>query len=269
MSARTILPARAVRRLRSILLFLFRAAPAAAPLLIADCSTPAPDGAASGIDATVPLCSPPANAATRCSGDDPTFVFFPPLACDPASRSEAGTPDGQSDAQADGGPMDPCAGVTTLDVFFTPEACRAFVMAEANGKIDRGPSEPVIDEPNDGDALTADHWSIFTWHKTMRDAHRDGLGRLHDLVEPSAYAYSPIRGDGYVLEFRQGCTEILRVMLAGLFWVPDPESWSRLTSVGGPIQVRVFAMRFADDALASTPVASPAITVTMQGDAGD
>jgi hypothetical protein len=157
----------------------------------------------------VALCTPPPNGAARCSGDEPTFVFFPPLSCDPASRREAGTLDAPSDSDTEGGAatVDPCAGVTTLDVFFTPEACRAFVMAEASGNIDQNAPRPIIDEPNSGDALTADHWSLFAWHKTIRDARGGGLRRLHDWLEPSAFAYSPIRGDGYVLEFRQGCTE--------------------------------------------------------------
>src|SRR5207244_6382913 len=98
--------------------------PAAVPLLIADCST-SPGGAPAPTDAASALCAPPPNAAARCSGDDPTFVFFPPLACDPVSRSEAGAADAESDAEGAGAPVDPCAGVTTLDVFFTPAACRA------------------------------------------------------------------------------------------------------------------------------------------------
>jgi hypothetical protein len=214
------------------------------------------------------LCAPSPDAASRCSGDDPAFVFFPPLACDPATRSEAGA-DSQPDGEVVAGAADPCEGVTTLDVFFTPQACRAFVSAEAAFQIDQGPAGPGIDEPSDGDMLTADHWAIFVWHKAASDARGGGFRRLGDWLEPSAYAYSPIRGDGYVLEFSKGCTEILRVMLADTSWTPDPASWNLLTSVGGPVQVRVFALRFLDDALAATPLASASITITMQGDAGD
>jgi hypothetical protein len=185
------------------------------------------------------------------------------------ARSDADTADAPPEAEGGVATVDPCAGVTSLDVFFTPEACRAFVGAEARGTLERGPPEPVFDEPNDGDILTADHWSFFTWHLAIRDARGGALRRLGDWIEPSAYAYSPLRGEAYVLEFRQGCTEILRVMLAEMFWVPDPDSWNRLTSISGPIQVRVFATRFVDNVLASTPVASASITIAMQGDAGD
>ena len=67
--------------------------------------------------------------------------------------------------------------------------------------------------------LTADNWSIFVWHQPTYDSRRDLLHRAFDLLEPSAYAYS--------------CTEILRVMLAEQFWVPDPASWAILTSLTG------------------------------------
>jgi hypothetical protein len=124
-------------------------------------------------------------------------------------------------------------------------------------------------DPANGDMLTPDDWSIFAWVLPDSHSRRDWLDRAAGVVEPSAYAYSPLRGDAYVLEFTQGCTEILRVMLADTAWLPDPASWALLTSLTGPVQVRVFRMRFAGDALLSTPVPSAPITITMQDDAGD
>jgi hypothetical protein len=290
--------------------------------VVASCSS-APRGNVSAkndanakVDAS-PSC-PVRTDVSRCSGNDPTFVFFPPLSCDPSSRGDGGlanaTPDGNAstdaaddpavdassdggddagvdassdggddaggDASSDGGDdagvdaianaaagvMDPCALVTSLDAFFTPQACQAFVGAEANRNLSLPPgaSVPVMDEPADGDMLTPDNWSIFTWFLIDRDSRRDWLERVVGAVEPSAYAYSPLRGDAYVLEFTQGCTEILRVMLAETAWLPDPASWALLTSLTGPVQVRVFWMQFAGDTLISTPVPSAPITITMR-----
>src|SRR5262245_34245296 len=81
-----------------------------------DTSKPAPDVAA--LDA--PLCPSAPDAGARCTGADPQFVFFPPLACDPKTVSP--------EASTDGGP---CATVTPLDVSFTAQACAAFVDQEA------------------------------------------------------------------------------------------------------------------------------------------
>jgi hypothetical protein len=283
--------------------------------VVASCSSSPRDNVSpkNGSDAKVdagPSCPVPTDVS-RCSGDDPTFVFFPALRCDPSFRGDGGfgdaTPDGSAsgdagdgpatDASSDGGDdavvgasidpgdgsavdasanaeagvTDPCALVTSLDVFFTPQACRAFVGAEANRSIalPSGPPAPVMTDPANGDMLTPDDWSIFAWVLPDSHSRRDWLDRAAGVVEPSAYAYSPLRGDAYVLEFTQGCTEILRVMLADTAWLPDPASWALLTSLTGPVQVRVFRMRFAGDALLSTPVPSAPITITMQDDAGD
>ena len=263
--------------------------------VVASCST-SRNHAGIGVDAA--LSCPARSDTTRCSGNDPTFIFYPALSCESSTRDEGGLGDAglSDDGSADGGDdatvdastdggddavanasadesaaPDPCALVTSLDVFFTPQACQAFVSAEANRNIASGadPSAPFMTEPADGDMLTPDEWSIFAWGRPQRDSRRDWLKRAVDFVEPSAYAFSPLRGDAYVLEFTQGCTEILRVMLVDTLWVPDPASWGLLTSLTGPVQVRVFWMRFAGDALVSTPVPSMPITITMQGDAGD
>jgi hypothetical protein len=209
----------------------------------------------------------------RCSGTDPGFVFSPALACDPsapgADAADGGSAgEGSADA-SDAGP-DPCAGVTTLDVFFTPAACQAFARAEASGLVagDTDPLAPGIDEPSNGDMLTPDNWAVFVWHRSTRDARRDPIQRALSLLEPSAYASSPLRGEAYVIEFTQGCTEVLRAMVVGGFWLPDPASWAILTALTGPVTVRVYWMQFAADALVSTPVSSAPITITMQGGGG-
>ncbi len=286
------------------LAFLTGALTAGVLALAASCSKPPPAASSSPLDGApgdsttekagdsreaAPAADAPVDAPSclaephpnRCAGDDSTFVFFPPLACDPSSQSDAGRVDGgasdagSSDAVASADASDAdaglCATITTLDVFFTPQACRAFVTAEANGDVtgSSDPLAPVIDEPADGDMLTADNWSIFVWHQPTYDSRRDLLRRALDLLEPSAYAYSSLSGTAYVLEFTQGCTEILRVMLAEAFWVPDPSSWALLTSFTGPIEVRVIAMRFQNDALVAKPVRSAPVTITMQGRVGD
>ncbi|MDP9033216.1 MAG: hypothetical protein M3O50_00275 [Myxococcota bacterium] len=255
-------------------------------LAVASCSSSTPSAAPT--DAAVPavtkidaaiaadghhLSCAPRPHANRCSGDDSTFVFAPPLACDPSSQGEAGTGvDAGTGVSSEGGPpaVDLCAGVTTLDVFFSPQACRAFVDAESSGNIgpDGDPSAPVLDAPADGDMLTPDQWSTFLWHRSLRDARGGPLRRAFDLLERPAYAYSSLAGDAYVIEFTQGCTEVLRAMVTGTFWSPDPASWALLTSLTGAVQVRVFAMRFAADTLVSKPVASAPITISMQSAGG-
>jgi hypothetical protein len=252
--------------------------------VVASCSTSRNHA---GIRVDAALSCPARSDTTRCSGSDPTYIFSPALGCESSARdatadggddgavvdtSTDGGDDAVADASADeAAAPDPCALVTSLDVFFTPQACQAFVSAEANRNIasTADPSAPFMTDPADGDMLTPDEWSIFDWDRPQRDSRRDWLQRAVDFVEPSAYAFSPLRGDAYVLEFTQGCTEILRVMLVEKLWVPDPASWALLTSLTGPVQVRVFWMRFAGDALVTTPVPSIPITITMQGDAGD
>jgi hypothetical protein len=263
--------------LRAVILTGVLALGALAP--VASCSSTLPDRGASPADATVDVPGATVSCSLhpdpgRCSGGDPRFVFFPSLACDPSVESEGGVVEAGSavDANVDGSDasVDPCAGVTTLDLFFTAPACQAFALAEGRGQVAKNtdPSAPVIDEPSDGAMLTPDNWSIFVWHRSARDARRDPLERVLGLLEPSAQAASPLRGDGYVLEFTQACTEVLRVMLAETTWVPDPASWAILTSLTGPVQVRVYWMGFTADALASTPVPSVPVTITMQGDGG-
>jgi hypothetical protein len=252
-----------------------------------DASPPPRDAPPEATAYEAPYCLPEPHP-NRCVGDDSTFVFFPPLACDSSGPSDGGAPETSSfpdaadetagdaaqaaaspgDGAAEGGKgaAGPCAGVTTLDVFFTPTACRALVAVEANGAVlgSSDPSAPTIDEPSDGDMLTPDNWSVFVWHAATRDARRGAFERALDWIEPPAFASAPLAGDAYVLEFSQGCTEILRVMLAETIWVPDPTSWAILTSLTGPVQVRVLGMRFAADALASQVVSSAPITITMQ-----
>jgi hypothetical protein len=193
----------------------------------------------------------PANIASRCTGTDPKVVFYPPVGCDPHALDDASTQDGGA-----------CAGVTSADVSFTPDACRAFADAELGGRVSYGRSfAPAFTEPSDGAALTPDEWSIFAWNKGT--ARRGPLHRLADFLEPSAHAITKLAGDGYVVEFAQGCTEVLRVHLATTYWAPDPASWSILTSTQGPVTVRVYWIGFNDDAIAAGPVASSTLTITM------
>jgi hypothetical protein len=195
-------------------------------------------------------------------------VFFPPVSCDPGSldasaEASGPVPDAATDAEAgvDGGR---CADVTASDVFFTPEACRAFAKAASDNAIDFQASRraPVIAEPEDGQALTPDEWSIFSWSKGP-EARRSPVDLLGEWLEPSAHALTPLSGDGYVIVFTQGCTEILRAMVATTFWTPDPESWKTLTNALGPVTVRVYWLKFAADRIVSGPVASAPITITM------
>jgi len=193
----------------------------------------------------------PADIKSRCTGTDPKVVFYPPVNCDPHALDDASTGDGGA-----------CAGVTSADVSFTTDACRAFADAELGGTISYGRSlAPVFAEPSDGAALTPDEWSIFAW--TKGTARRDPLHRLYDFLEPSAHALTPLKGDGYVIEFAQGCTEVLRVHVATTFWAPDPASWNILTGTQGPVNVRVFWVNFNNDAIATGPVASSTVTITM------
>ncbi len=235
-------------------------------------ATEASDADASDPDATdATLCPPPADDAQRCSGNDPAFVFFPPVACDPATL--AGTADAagaeasvdaSGDAAADGG-MGPCYGVSTIDVSFPPAACSALLGVESRGVVmtGSGAAAPQITEPLDGDMLSPDNWTIFAWNAPM--TRLSPLQHLLDWIEPSAYALSPLNGEGYVLEFSAGCSELLRVMVVSPFWAPDPVSWARLTAHTGPITIRVIAAKFANNGIAAgtVPLASTPISVTM------
>jgi len=252
--------------------FVRFAALLAAPIVaVASCSSkPAPNAQADSTVWRSPSC-PPEDNPNRCAGDDSTFVYFPALVCDSSAASDGGAAEAAAAADLSGGDAgidsgDLCAGVTTLSVFFSPQACLSFVEVEANRDIafTNDPSAPVIDEPSDGDMLSPDEWSIFVWHDGPAAARRDPIDRAFELLEPSAYAAPPLNGEAYVLEFSQGCTEILRVMLTGTAWAADPASWGILTSLSGPVRLRVVRMRFAADALVSTPVASRPISITMK-----
>jgi hypothetical protein len=219
--------------------------------------SPAPPAQDSSTDSSADsngpaACWVPADIKSRCTGTDPKVVFFPPVGCDPHALDDASTQDGGA-----------CAGVTSSDVSFTTAACQAFADAELGGRVSSGPSlAPVFSEPADGAALTPDEWSIFAWNKGT--ARRGPLERLTDFLEPSAHALTPLKGDGYVIEFAQGCTEVLRVHLATTYWAPDPASWNLLTSTQGPVTVHVYWMGFADDAITQGPVAGASVTITMQ-----
>jgi hypothetical protein len=243
-----------------------------APVVVASCSTsehanPVPVDAAAevqpvadasvGVDAATDSANPTGcpwpDVKARCDGADPGLVFFPPVGCDPKDADGGG-------AAGDGGDAGPCANVSSTDVSVTPDACRAFAGAETAGRISFGDATraPAFVEPADGAALTPDEWSIFAWNKGPQ-ARRGVAGWL----EGSAWALSPLNGDGYVIVFTQGCTEILRAMTAATFWAPDPVSWNTLASTQGPVTVRVYWAKFVSDGIAAGPVGSSAITITM------
>lgn len=196
---------------------------------------------------------------SRCNGGDPGIVFAPPLDCDPAVH------DASAPIDPDAG-VDPCALVTTLTVFPTPAACRAFIAAEASGNLGDPTSRaaPNFSEPSDGAMLTRDEWSIFVWSRVAVDARRGPVDQALELLEPSAHAAPPLDGDLYVLEFSQGCTEVLRVIQTSTYWQPDPVSWNILSALTGPVRVQVFWLSLSRDSLVSPPLPSVPITITMQ-----
>lgn len=201
------------------------------------------------------VCPLRAGLRAACDGSDPTVVFFPPLACDPKNLDAGKGADG-GDAGANR-----CGAVGPSDVSFTSAACGAFVDAQTGGAVSFEISgrTPVFSQPANGDALTADEWSIFAWTKGPQARRSPILA----LIEPEAHALTPLGGDGYVLVFSQGCTEILRAMVASTFWAPDPTSWATLASLKGPVTVRLYWAKFAQDGIVSGPVASAPITITM------
>jgi hypothetical protein len=212
--------------------------------------SPAPDGTTSAPSA----CPVRAGLRAACDGSDPKVVFYPPLACDPKNLDASAGDGGDSG--------NPCAAVGPSDVSFTSAACGAFVDAQTSGKVSVETSgrTPVFTEPANGDALTADEWSIFAWQKGPQARRSPVL----ELIEPEAHALTPLAGDGYVLVFSQSCNEILRVMVASTFWAPDPASWTTLATLQGPVTVQVFWAKFAQDGIASGPVASAPISITMK-----
>jgi hypothetical protein len=192
-------------------------------------------------------------------------VFVPLPSCDPSTH-DGGVEAGPADAKAD--VVDPCAGVTAQNVSFTAAECASFAAAEAAGStvFDGGKRAPALTDPGDGAALSSDAWSIFAWNKGATASREEPrpLERVADWLEPSAHAYVPLNGDGYVLELTQGCTEVMRVMVPDTFWEPDPASWARLVATDGPVVVRVFQARFAGGAVVGAPLASAPITITMK-----
>ena len=225
----------------------------------ADVSVVPSDGSPSPEPSTDAPSACPLRAGLRaaCDGSDPKVVFFPPLACDPKNL------DAGFDAAGDAG--NPCGLVGPTDVSFTSAACTAFVDAQTSGKVSVETSgrTPVFVEPVSGDALTADEWSIFAWTKGPQ-ARRSPALDLIELIEPEAHALTPLGGDGYVIVFSQGCNEVLRAMVASTFWAPDPASWTTLATLQGPVTVQVFWAKFSQDGIASGPVASAPISITMK-----
>jgi hypothetical protein len=122
---------------------------------------------------------------------------------------------------------------------------------------------PTWDFPNDGDVFPPDDWIAFEWEKGPTASNW-----LADALESTAHASPTTSGDGYVLVFTQGCTEIARVMLTDLYWTPDPPTWARLVDAVGPITATVTWVSFNADAIAQPPVASPSVTFRIVPDDG-
>ena len=217
-------------------------------------ATPSRDAAVASIDAAdaataAAACPVSAALAARCTGDDPSFTFFPPLFASDASSTSV-----------------PYSNTS----YFSSAACAAFVDAQASGSVVVGATvhAPTWDFPNDGDVFPPDDWIAFEWEKgpTARNWFSDAL-------ESTAHATPTTSGDSYVLVFTQGCTEIARVMLTDLYWVPDPPTWARLVAAVGPITATVTWVSFNADAIAQAPVASVPVTFRIvpdvERDAGD
>ena len=226
-----------------------------ADVTVPDTSTGGEGG--SDVDASCPL---PKNLGLACDGSNPNVVFFPPLACDPKALDAGSDANDAGDAGSEGGT--PCGPVTSSDVSFTSAACTAFVNAQTAGTVSFETSgrTPVWSEPLNGDALTADEWSIFAWTKGAQAR----VSPLVRLTLPEAHALTPLAGDGYVVVFAQGCTEVFRAMVTSPFWTPDPTSWATLSSLQGPVTIRVFWAKFDKDGITAGPVASAPITITMK-----
>jgi hypothetical protein len=71
--------------------------------------------------------------------------------------------------------------------------------------------------------------------------------------------------DAFVIEFRQGNAEILRVLLRGTQWPVDFPSWTRLKAVNAPITATVVRVPLAGNGLDPTavPVASSPVGFTI------
>jgi hypothetical protein len=208
---------------------------------------PGADAAAASVDAsdattTSSACPVSTALAARCSGSDPSFTFFPALFANDASSSSVSY---------------------TNTSYFSSAACTAFVDAQAAGSVVYGATvnSPTWDFPNDGDVFPPDDWITFEWEKGPTASNW-----LADALESTAHASPTTSGDGYVLVFTQGCTEIARVMLTDLYWVPDPPTWARLVQAVGPITATVTWVSFNADAIAQPPVASPSVTFRIVPD---
>jgi hypothetical protein len=215
-------------------------------------------GDAPGADA----CPSLPDAGDPCSGSDKSFIFAGAVAPNPSPADAAADGDAALDADAATDASVPLS-------IFTPAACRAVLAAEAAGLVAQGPSTmaPSWVAPANGDALPSSEWFTFEWMKGP-DARRDVLRRALEWIEPSARAAGPTSGDAYVVEFRDSCSEILRVMVEDTVWTVDPYAWATLLNVNGPITATVTWVKFANDAIApgTSPVVSAPVTFTFSND---
>jgi hypothetical protein len=156
---------------------------------------------------------------------------------------------------------DPCGGTDPAFVFysidsnfFPADACRSLLATDAGPIASGGPTAPSWTKPTEGESLDGLSWVTFSWSATP-----DGGVEADADVE---------QDDGFVVEFRQGDVEILRVLLRGTRWPVDVASWTRLKAAPGTLAATVVRVPLAGNELDPTalPVASSPVGFTISSD---
>jgi hypothetical protein len=186
------------------------------------------------------------------------------LACAWAGSACSGGPP-SSMSSAGLAASDPCAGTDPAFVFysidsnfFPADACRSLLAADAGPIASGGPTAPAWTKPTEGESLDGLSWVIFSWSATPDG----GVETDADLAQAGT---DLAQDDGFVVEFRQGGVEILRVLLRGTQWPVDVLSWTRLRAVPGTITATVVRVPLAGNELDPTamPVASSPVGFTI------
>lgn len=151
--------------------------------------------------------------ASKCAGTDGSFLFPSP---------PPGTPSGK---------------------FFNDEGCRSFVDAQQGGLVDESasPRQPSFQMPDEG-ARVGPGNATFTWTRGAVGMHR--WPSVHAWLEREAFAHGDLSGDGYVLLFRSGEREVLRVMTQETTWTADASALQRLAEGGGNLTAQVVWAKF-------------------------
>jgi hypothetical protein len=149
---------------------------------------------------------------------------------------------------------DPCAGSDPKFVFYSIDtnffpaaACRSFIAEEQAGQVvSGGPTAPTWVYPTDGGSLPGDDWVTFYW-----------------AVAGDAGATAS--ADGFVIEFQQNGSEILRVMVLGTQWPVDLASWTQLKSAAGTVTATVVEVPLVGNGIDASvaPIASSPIGFTI------